>query len=201
MTVTRHNWVKRSWSAPAKSAWMWSEPSPAKAKASGQTSTSLCRRAALMLMWIPTCCRPGPVHSRATSRHALCDVILGDRLLIRAVCVGLLLLSWINRTGREGLMSSSLYRKLCFCPQESNTHYSPAVTPWNKHQHLNKYRQTLAIAVEFINSSSHRLLEPPLGFQQQPAVFCKFLSHDSDSAVTLSWSRVILGWIQLMCQL
>lgn len=65
---------------------MWSQPSSTRSKASGLTSTRLCRRAALMLMWIPTCCRPVPVHSRATSRHSLCDVILGDRLFIKAVC-------------------------------------------------------------------------------------------------------------------
>lgn len=69
-----------------KSAWMWSQPSSVRSEASGYARTRLCRRAALMLMWIPTCCRPGPVHSRAASRHSLCDVIMGDRLLIRAVC-------------------------------------------------------------------------------------------------------------------
>lgn len=87
-----------------------------------------------MLMWIPTCCRPGPVHSRATSRHSLCDVILGDRLLIRAVRG--ITPAVLDQQGRAGgLMSSSLHRKLHFCSQAkvaSKSHYSPAVRFWNK---------------------------------------------------------------------
>lgn len=111
---------------------MWNQPNPARFKASGLTSTRLCTQAALIRMWIPTCYRPVPVHGRVSSCHSLRDVILGDRIFIRAVCGSTLVV--LNQKHRMGETNVSLFsEETTKISTTFKPHYSPAKRLWNNH--------------------------------------------------------------------
>lgn len=108
---------------------MWNQPNAARFKASDLTSTRHCTQAALILMWIPTCCRRVPVHGRVSSCHSLRDVILGDRIFIRAVCGStLVVFNQKHRIGETLFSEETTKISTTFTP-----HDSPGKRLWNNH--------------------------------------------------------------------
>lgn len=131
-----------------------------------------------MLMWIPTCCRPGPVHSRATSRHAPCDVTLGGRLLIRAACgITPAVLDQQGRAGASDVSPTTQETTLFFsCVKtEFKSNFPIAVIFWNN------YQQTLT------NSSCSWWSYQPL-WQITVLLFIRYNSNGLQLSVV--WLRV-----------